>query len=126
MKIAVVGSRKLDVLDLENYLPEGVTEIVSGGADGVDAWAKIYARLNSLKYTEFRPEYKKYGRAAPLKRNLQIIDYADEVVAIWDGKSKGTKHVIDQCKEQNKKITVYLEKPYKPEKEPWGHLVIRV
>ncbi len=106
MKIAVIGSRGLIVKDLANYLPSDVTEIVSGGAVGIDACAKEYAIENGLRLTEFLPEYKKFGRGAPLKRNLQIIDYADEVLAFWDGQSRGTKYVIEQCKKRNKKVTI--------------------
>ncbi len=106
MKIAVIGSRGLKVNDLGKYLPVGVTEIVSGGAKGVDTCAREYANTKGLKLTEFLPEYNRYGRGAPLKRNLQIIDYADEVLAFWDGRSRGTKYVIEQCKKRNKKVTV--------------------
>lgn len=106
MKIAVIGSRNLTVENLGQYLPEGTTEIVSGGAKGVDTCAREYALAKGLKLTEFLPDYKRYGRGAPLKRNLQIIDYADEVLAFWDGQSRGTKHVIEQCKKRNKKVTV--------------------
>ena len=102
MKIAVIGSRGLRVDDLGKYLPENTTEIVSGGAKGVDTSAKEYAEKNNIKLTEFLPEYEKYGRGAPLRRNLQIIGYADEVLAFWDGTSRGTKYVIDNCKKQNK------------------------
>ena len=106
MKIAVIGSRGLKVNDLGKYLPVGVTEIVSGGARGIDTCAREYAGANGLKLTEFLPDYKRYGRGAPLKRNLQIIEYADEVLAFWDGQSRGTKYVIEQCKKRNKKVTV--------------------
>ncbi len=106
MKIAVIGSRNLIVKDLGRYLPENVTEIVSGGARGIDACAREYAKAHGIKLTEFLPEYEKYGRSAPLKRNLQIIDYADLVLAFWDGHSRGTKFVIDNCKKKNKKVTV--------------------
>lgn len=106
MKTAVIGSRNLMVENLEKYLPKGTTEIVSGGAKGIDTCAREYALANGLKLKEFMPEYEKYGRAAPLKRNLQIIAYADEVVAFWDGQSRGTKYVIEQCRKQNKKVTV--------------------
>ncbi|MGN0447053.1 MAG: SLOG family protein [Acutalibacteraceae bacterium] len=108
MKIAVIGSRNLTVNDLGKYLTEDVTEIVSGGAKGVDLCAREYARVNKIKLTEFLPEYEKYGRGAPLKRNLQIIDYADLILAFWDGKSKGTKYVIDNCKKRNKKVSVFI------------------
>ena len=109
MKVAVIGSRSLIVLDLSQYLPTGTTEIVSGGARGVDICAREYAQKNHLKLTEFLPEYHKYGRAAPLKRNLQIINYADEVIAFWDGESRGTKYVIDSCKRKDIHVTVYIQ-----------------
>lgn len=108
MIVAIVGSRNINVPDLSSYLPEDTTEIVSGGARGVDACARECARVNHLKLTEFLPEYKKYGRGAPLKRNLQIIHYADLVVAFWDGTSRGTKHVIDSCKRLNIPVLVHI------------------
>ena len=110
MKVAVIGSRNLVVQDLGIYLPEETMEIVSGGAKGIDTCARKYALANGLKLTEFLPEYNRYGRGAPLKRNLQIIEYADCVLAFWDGQSRGTKFVIQHCKEQNKPIRVFLKK----------------
>ena len=110
MKIAVIGSRGLIVRDLENYLPKETTEIVSGGARGVDTCARFYANKNGLKLTEFLPDYEKYGKIAPLMRNLEIIDYADEVYAFWDGASRGTKYVIENCRRKKKKIHVFMLK----------------
>lgn len=107
MKIAIIGSRNLTVQNLEQYLPLGVTEIVSGGAKGIDTCAKECAHRMGLKLTEFLPQYQKYGRGAPLRRNMEIITYADEVIAFWDGQSRGTKFVIETCKKQNIKITIY-------------------
>ena len=108
MKVAVIGSRELTIDDLGKYLPEDTTEIVSGGAKGIDNCSKEYALAHNIKLTEFLPEYKKFGRAAPLKRNLQIIEYSDIVLAFWDGKSKGTKYVIDSCQKMGVEIKVYL------------------
>lgn len=110
MKIAVVGSRNLVVNDLGKYLPNNVTEIVSGGAKGIDTCAREYAIAKGLKLTEFLPEYSRYGRGAPLKRNLQIINYADCVLAFWNGQSRGTKFVIEHCKAQGKPVRIYLKK----------------
>ncbi len=110
MKIAIIGSRGLKVRNLEKYLPSNVSEIVSGGAKGIDSCAADFAKANHIKLTEFLPEYEKYGRSAPLKRNLQIIDYADLVLAFWDGSSRGTKFVIDNCKKKNKKVKVFVLK----------------
>ena len=107
MKAAVIGSRGITSVDLEKYLPKDVTEIVSGGAKGVDSCAREYALLHGIKLTEFLPDYKRYGRGAPLKRNLQIIEYADIVLAFWDGESRGTKYVIDNCRKSGKEVKVY-------------------
>ncbi len=107
MKVAVIGSRSLTVGDLGRYLPEGTTEIVSGGAKGVDSSAREYALSHGIKLTEFLPEYDKYGRSAPLKRNITIIEYSDVVLAFWDGKSRGTKFVIDNCKRLGTPVKIY-------------------
>ena len=110
--LRLVGIGRLVIVDgyqadnLEKYLPANVTEIVSGGAKGIDRCASDYAKEHDLKLTEFLPEYERYGRGAPLKRNLRIIEYEDLVIAFWDGKSRGTKFVIEQCRRQNKKVTV--------------------
>ena len=107
MKVAVVGSRNLTINNLGDYLPKDTTEIVSGGARGIDRCAREYAKSHNIKLTEFLPEYERYGRSAPLKRNLQIIRYADMVLAFWDGKSNGTRFVIENCKKENVPIKVF-------------------
>ncbi len=106
MRVAVIGSRGLTVEDLGKYLPEGTTEIVSGGARGVDTCARDYAVSHGVKVTEFLPEYAKYGRGAPLKRNITIIQNSDIVLAFWDGSSRGTKFVIDKCREMGVEVKV--------------------
>ena len=97
MKVAIVGSRGLHVQDLGRYLPPDTTEIVSGGAMGVDTSAREYALAHGLRLTEFRPDYARYGRSAPLRRNRQIVEYADLVLLFWDGSSHGTRHVLELC-----------------------------
>ena len=91
MIVAVIGSRGLAVKNLGKYLPKDTTEIVSGGAKGVDPSAREYALAHGIQLTEFLPDYEKYGRSAPLKRNITIIESADLVLAFWDGQSRGTK-----------------------------------
>lgn len=107
MRVAVIGSRSLTVKNLEKYLPPDTTEIVSGGARGVDRSAREYAKANGIKLTEFLPEYEKYGRKAPLLRNITIIQNADLVLAFWDGQSRGTQFVIEQCKTLRVPVKVY-------------------
>ena len=110
MKIAIIGSRGLTVNHLEKYLPQATTEIVSGGARGIDTCAAIYAKIAGLKLTEFLPEYDKFGKHAPLMRNMLIAEYADMVFAFWDGKSKGTQFVIETCKVLEKPIKIFIIK----------------
>ena len=112
VKIAIVGSRTVTVDNLEEYLPKNVSEIVSGGAKGVDAAAAAYAEKNRIKLTVFLPQYENFGRAAPLKRNEQIADYADAAIAFWDGESKGTRHIIKQFQIRGKPIhIIQVENP---------------
>ncbi len=106
MRVAVIGSRGLTVEDLGKYLPDRTTEIVSGGAKGIDTCAREYAASHGIKLTEFLPEYAKYGRGAPLKRNITIIQNSDIVLAFWDGSSHGTKFVIDKCREMGVEVKV--------------------
>ena len=107
MKVAVVGSRGYSIADLGRYLPPETTEIISGGARGIDASAKTYALEHGLRLTEFLPQYDRFGRGAPLRRNFAIVNCADLVLAFWDGISRGTKHVIELCKNQEIPLRIY-------------------
>lgn len=108
MKLAIIGSRTLWIESPEDYLHEGITEIVSGGARGIDSAAADYARRNGIRLTEFLPEYERYGRAAPLKRNHAIAEYADEALAFWDGRSRGTAYTIELFRKLGKKVTIIM------------------
>ena len=109
MKIAIVGSRNINVDNIEKYLPENITEIISGGAKGVDTCAKKYALEKNIKFKEFIPQYDHYKKYAPLKRNIDIIEYSDKILIFWDGKSRGTKFVIEECKKRNADLIVYIK-----------------
>lgn len=107
MKVAVIGSRSISRVKLEDYLPSDTDEIVSGGARGVDTCAREYALSHGLKLTEFEPDYTRYGRAAPLRRNDLIVEYADAVLAFWDGRSTGTQYVVRKCRETGTPVRVF-------------------
>ena len=107
MKIAVIGSRNVTVDNIGEYLTN-CDEIVSGGAVGVDTCAADYAKENGIMLTVFLPEYKRYGRAAPIVRNKAIVDYADQILAFWDGRSKGTQSVIRYAEKTGKPCKIIL------------------
>ena len=108
MKTAVIGSRNLKIKDISKYIPEGTDEIVTGGARGIDSCAADSAKRAGLKLTVFPPNYRMYGRGAPIVRNREIVECADCVVAIWDGSSRGTKSVIDECVKTGVEVRVIL------------------
>ena len=108
MKLLIAGSRGIENFDISKYISCEVDTIISGGAKGVDLIAEEFADKHKLSKIILRPKYNLYGKAAPLKRNDLIIDYSDMVIAFWDGKSKGTKYVINNCKRKNKPIKIYL------------------
>lgn len=102
MKLAIIGSRSLTNIALEQHVRKEVEEIVSGGAIGVDSCAAEYAKKKGLKFTEFLPQYERYGRAAPIARNKEIVDYSDKLIIFWDGKSRGTRFVIEYARKIGK------------------------
>ena len=108
MKLAIIGSRTLTDIALDRYVHEEVEEIVSGGAVGIDRCAAEYARRKGLKLTEFLPQYEQYGRAAPIVRNKEIVEYADRILVFWDGHSRGTKSVIEYAHKLEKACEVVL------------------
>lgn len=107
MKLAVVGSRTIEI-ELNEYIPGNLECLVSGGAKGVDSCVRKIAEKQGIKLIEFFPDYKRYGRAAPIVRNKQIIEYADKVLVFWNGASKGSKFIIEECKRQGKDFEVYI------------------
>lgn len=106
MKLAIIGSRNVGTIDIAASIETMPTEIVSGGAKGVDSLAAAFAREHGIKLTEFRPDYKRNGRGATFIRNRQIVDYADEVLAFWDGESHGTKYTIDYARKVGRRVRI--------------------
>ena len=104
----MVGSRTITEAELEKYIPEDATVILSGGAKGVDTLAEEYADRHGLKKKILLPDYELFGKGAPLIRDRQIVDNADLVVAIWDGNSPGTRYTIEYAKKQGVKVRLYI------------------
>ena len=111
MKLAVVGSRTgfNAALIFDKLLELHPTEIVSGGAMGVDTFAALYANTALIPITVFTPDWIKYGKRAGAIRNKQIVDYCDKLIAFWDGQSPGTKISIDMATKAGKLLNVILQ-----------------
>ena len=104
MKLLIVGSRSIREFDLSPYIPEGVDTVISGGASGIDHLAERYADQHHLSKYIMRPHYELYGRAAPLRRNEQMVNLSDTVLIIWDGQSRGTQYTLKYASKLNKPI----------------------
>lgn len=109
MKLAVVGSRTFTDFEfmkqILDYHP--CTHIISGGAKGADTLAKRYAAEKGISMKEFPADWNTHGKSAGYIRNKQIVDACDEVVAFWDGESKGTKHTMTLAEEAGKPVHKY-------------------
>lgn len=82
--------------------------VVSGGAKGVDALGERYAGENNLQLAVFQADWQTHGRAAGPIRNRKMAENADALIAIWDGKSKGTKNMIETA--TKKGLMVYVKR----------------
>ena len=110
MKVAVIGSRSLTDIEIDNLIPPDATLIISGGADGIDTLAEQYADRRGIKKLILYPDYELYGKSAPLIRDKLIVDNADAVIAIWDGRSTGTEYTINYAKRRGVPVEVYIVK----------------
>ena len=114
MRVIIAGSRNFteynhvqDAVDMCRWY---IKEIVSGGARGIDTLAKDFAFNNIMDFKEFQADWNNLGTSAGFVRNCQMADYSDGLIAIWDGESKGTKHMINIMLKQKKPTFVFFPK----------------
>ena len=112
MKVLLCGSRTIDDPAFVSRAVEqsGIrpTQIISGGARGIDRLAAEYAASNGIEFTEYLADWDKYGKRAGFIRNCVMVGAADAVIAVWDGTSPGTKHSIEYARSCGKQVLVYL------------------
>lgn len=83
-----------------------VTEVVSGAARGVDTLGEIWAKEEGVPVRRFPAAWDKHGKSAGYVRNTEMAQYADALIAVWDGKSRGTMHMIDIARRLGLKVYV--------------------
>lgn len=114
-KIIIAGGRDFDnyeylsrvVGEVIGKLGPGPHEIVSGRAKGADSLGERFAAEHSMQTALFPADWKGLGKRAGFIRNHQMGDYADILVAFWDGQSHGTKDMIDYMKGLGKQVMIY-------------------
>ena len=110
-KVIICGSRAIKTTDLvveciknSSFNP---TEVICGGAEGVDKIAEIWAKANNIPCKLFLPDYSEYDRAAPIIRNIEMLKEGEALIAIWDGFSMGTKHMITRATKMGMPMKVW-------------------
>ena len=114
MKIAVGGSRDFcgyeilkDALnDVIQQLDGREIILLSGHCRGTDQLVERYAEEMAIPIDLHPAQWEKYGKAAGIKRNYEMVDLADRIIAFWNGKSKGTKSLIDYARKTGKPVNV--------------------
>lgn len=80
--------------------------IISGGARGADQLGEVFAIENAYKLKVMEADWKKHGRKAGMLRNEEMEKVADALIAIWDGRSVGTKNMIYRMRDANKPVFI--------------------
>lgn len=98
-KVIIAGGRDFNDYDMLKFrigiLGINIDEIVSGGAKGADSLGEQFAKEKSIKVIKFPADWVKHKKGAGFIRNVEMAEYANILIAFWDGKSSGTKHMID-------------------------------
>ena len=113
MKTIIAGGR--DIIDQEfvedviGQCPWDITEVVSGGARGVDTCGEEWANNNDVPVTLFPvtpDEWKKFGASAGPRRNRKMAQYAEALILVWDGKSAGSGNMLEEAFAENLRLFV--------------------
>jgi hypothetical protein len=110
MKVIIAGSRTItDYLTVCDAITKSgfqITEVVSGGCKGVDSLGEFWAREHKVPVKQFPADWDMYGKAAGPKRNQQMANYGEALIAVWAGQSRGTLDMIAKAK--TKELKVYI------------------
>lgn len=112
MKIIIAGSRTLQIFEEGIYSllcahkihRNQYTEVVSGGAGGIDKCGEFFATYYNVDLKRFPADWDTHGKAAGVIRNKQMAEYADALLLIWDGKSRGSANMKKEMEKLGKPI----------------------
>lgn len=110
MRTIIAGSRTIrDYALVKKSIEESgfkITEVVSGLALGVDTLGIAWAKENKIPVKKFHAYWDRNGKSAGIIRNNEMACYADALIAVYDGKSRGTAHMIKAANEKGLKVFV--------------------
>lgn len=112
MKTIITGNKNIinyqTLLNGIRFSKMDITEIVSGHQKGIESLAEVYAKETDTPLKIFLADWKKQGQMAGLIKNLQMVEYAEALIVIWDGNSESTKILLDEAKSRGLKTFVHL------------------
>lgn len=112
MKVIIAGGRDFNNYNLLTQTMDElniiISEVVCGDAKGADTLGATWASTNGIPVNHYPADWDTYSRSAGIIRNRQMAEYADFLVAFWDGKSRGTKNMIDIMQQIGKHGRVIL------------------
>lgn len=111
MKTIIAGSRTINKMSVLVTAIEKsgfeITEVVSGCADGVDKMGELWAVCNKIQIKNFPANWATYKRSAGIVRNIEMGNYAEALIAVWDGASRGTMHMITYANSKGLKVYIH-------------------
>ncbi len=111
MKTIIAGSRGLNdylaLLNAIDCIDWQITEVISGTCKGADRLGERWARKNKIPISRYYADWKRYGKKAGILRNITMVENAKALLALWDGESKGTEHIITFANALKLKVYIY-------------------
>lgn len=106
MKVIIAGNRSITDYNVvkkaieDSGWKDEISLVISGGARGVDTLGEIWATEEGVAWERHLPEYTMYyGKSAPIARNRKMAERADALILVWDGKSRGSKNMLEDAQE---------------------------
>jgi hypothetical protein len=112
MRCIIAGSRGAERADVDRAMAacpftDEVTEVISGMARGADKFGEDWGTSKRLKILRMPADWNRYGKRAGYLRNVEMAKVADALVAVWDGTSPGTRHMIEIALERGLRVFVW-------------------
>ena len=111
MRVIIAGSRDdiiySDIVEAIKEYGFDISVVISGDARGTDRFGERYAKENGIEVEKYPADWDKYGKSAGYIRNSQMADIADALIAVWNGTSKGTEHMINIARKKGLLVFVY-------------------
>jgi hypothetical protein len=112
MRVIIAGSRTItDAIEVEKAIKLSgfqITEVISGGAQGVDSLGASWANTNKIPCSFFMADWKQHGKAAGPIRNSLMASEAEALILVWDGQSRGSNDMLNKANAKGLKVFTHL------------------